>query len=840
MPGSDCYRGVSTTRKRLLSRQIIETIDTVCVGGRSVLLLGDFNLPEIVWKGAGNCPEMQRRTTRAWAFCDMLDQHGLRQHVSEPTRGDAMLDLVVSNLQHCTCEVDVGLFESDHLQTVVTFFVSCPSPVRVTRSTALNYRRADFPGLKECLRLLPWNVLDDLDVDDALELFYQWVDAAIADFIPTVTLKSKFPPWFDGDVKQALREKESAHRQMKRSPTAENCAAFSDRRSRFKSIVSSKYRQYILHLVDDFKSNSKRFWSLLKSIKSSGRGVPALNCDGRIVTDDTERAECFSRSFAAKFSDPTVSVFPDCVSYGIDNLNHFTVMYETVHDILLSLNVHKACGPDGLSARILSECADELAVPMTKLCDLSLRQGKFPTIWKRAHVAPVFKKGDRKDPTNYRPVSLLSICSKILERVVCNQLVAHVAPVLSPAQHGFMAGRSCETNLTCFVGQLWDAIAGGHQTDVIYTDYSSAFTSVNHSLLLHKLHHSYHLSGSALRWFESYLCEREQRVVLNGKTSGWAPVESGVPEGSICGPVLFILFCNDAPSYLNSSCLMYADDMKIFRQICTSDDAVALQTDFDKLSVWSTTWKLKLNPAKCKMITFTLRTKPVTFHYVIHGVTLERVSVIRDLGVLMDSKLTFGPHVDSVVRCANRALGMYLRSLQTSRAVRGRRFRPAPLITGFNAHVRSIMEFGSVVWAGAAKTHLLRLERVQHKMLMWLATHSITPSLSHDYHHLLSHFGIPSVRTRLLQRDFTFLHSVFSGRINSAELVGMFALCAPARRTRGRAILSEPTARVETIRSGLFCRLPRHVNALYERVTDADLFSSRGTFRASVRTFLTL
>ena len=176
---------------------------------------------------------------------------------------------------------------------------------------------------------------------------------------------------------------------------------------------------------------------------------------------------------------------------------------------------------------------------------------------------------------------------------------------------------------------------------------------------------AYHLSGCALRWFESYLCGREQRVVLNGKTSGWARVGSGVPEGSICGPVLFVLFCNDLPSFLNSSCLMYADDIKIVRRVHACDDAVALQNDLNKFCIWSATWKLQLNPTKCKVMTFTLRTKPVTFDYAIHGIALDRVSVMRDLGVLMDSKLTFGPHVDSVVRGANRALGVYLPALAT-------------------------------------------------------------------------------------------------------------------------------------------------------------------------------
>ena len=158
---------------------------------------------------------------------------------------------------------------------------------------------------------------------------------------------------------------------------------------------------------------------------------------------------------------------------------------------------------------------------------------------------------------------------------------------------------------------------------------------------------------------------------------------------------------------------------------------------------------------------------------------------------------------------------------------------PDPIRARVNAHLRSIMEFGSVVWTGAAKTHVQRLERVQHKILMWLVTHSTKPSQSLDYHHLLSHFGVSCIRIRLVQLDLTFLHSLFPGRIKSADIVGMFGLCAPARRSRGRSILHEPTARVETIRAGMFCRLPRHVNEMYERVADAHLFASRATFMTS-------
>ena len=388
------------------------------------------------------------------------------------------------------------------------------------------------------------------------------------------------------------------------------------------------------------------------------------------------------------------------------------------------------------------------------------------------------------------------------------------------------------------MNQLWDSIAEGHQTDVIYTDYSSAFISVNHELLLHKLQNSYHLSGAALDWFRSYLCDREQCVVLNGRKSDWSAVRSGVPEGSICGPILFVLFCNDVARHISSTCLMHTDDMKIDRCVRSPNDAALLQSDLDKFCEWSSAWKLQLNPSKCKAITFSLRKNPVVSTYSINHAILERVSEIRDLGVILDSKLTFGPHIDSVVGRANRALGMYVRSLSSHRATREKKFPPSPLIVGFNAHIRSIVEFGSVIWAGAAKTHLKRIERIQHKFLIWLAVNSTKPCASLDYDVLLQHFEVLSINKRLALNDFNFIHNVFSGRINSPHVLSMFSLAVPSGRTRSRPVLHEPTARVETIRSGMFCRLPRLVNSLCATRPTADLFANKSAFRKEARAFV--
>ena len=190
-----------------------------------------------------------------------------------------------------------------------------------------------------------------------------------------------------------------------------------------------------------------------------------------------------------------------------------------VRSALRLLAPNKACGTDNISARVIVECAEELVVPLTKICRISVAGGVFPERWKQANIIPIFKKGDKKQPQNYRSVSLLSLFGKILERVVYDQLYCHVSSVICIEQHGFVPKRSCATNLAMFLKTAWEAISDGYQTDAIYTDYSAAFQSVNHALIIHKLEHSYSLCDNALKWFVSYLSDRRQRVIVNGETS---------------------------------------------------------------------------------------------------------------------------------------------------------------------------------------------------------------------------------------------------------------------------------------------------------------------------------
>ena len=355
--------------------------------------------------------------------------------------------------------------------------------------------------------------------------------------------------------------------------------------------------------------------------------------------------------------------------------------------------------------------------------------------------------------------------------------------------------------------------------------------------MLFKLNKSYNVSGKALSWLTSFLCSRKQRVILNGKCSRWTKVSSGTPEGSQLSPLLFALFVNDLPDEIQTNSLLFADDVKLYHKICSPEDSRLLQEDLDRLTAWSEAWKLNLNPSKCHSFRITLKKNFIPATYQIRGITLEHREKVRDLGVWLDSKLNFAYHVDLTVSKANKMLGLLMRSLQTGQAAG--RFKVGPILTAYFGNIRSILEYGCVLWGGAAKCHLDRLERVQHKFLIWLAFHVHTsrPSQSLSYHDLLQLFKISSLSQRRLQYDICFVHKILSGRVDSARLLGSFPLHVPQRRTRGalHQLLHVPMPRVETVRRGLFRRAVLVFNAHVGRCPEADPFnSSHVSFKSTV------
>ncbi|CAM4534756.1 unnamed protein product [Lepidochelys kempii] len=294
---------------------------------------------------------------------------------------------------------------------------------------------------------------------------------------------------------------------------------------------------------------------------------------------------------------------PSFVGDKSEELSKIEVSLEEVLELIEKLNSNKSPGPDGIHPRVLKELKCEIAELLTMVCNLSFKSATVPNDWKIANVMPMFKKGSRGDPGNYRPVSLTSVPGKLVETIIKNKIVRHIVEhkLLRKNQHGFCKGRSCLTNLLEIFDGVSRHVDKGDPVDIVYLFFQKAFDKVPHQSLLHKL--SCHgIRGKILSWIENWLKDREQWVGINGKFSEWKGVSSGVPQGSVLGPILFNLFINNLEKGVNSEVAKFADDTKLLKIVKTKADCEELQKDLTKLSDLATKWQMKFNVDKCKVM----------------------------------------------------------------------------------------------------------------------------------------------------------------------------------------------------------------------------------------------
>ena len=314
------------------------------------------------------------------------------------------------------------------------------------------------------------------------------------------------------------------------------------------------------------------------------------------------------------------------------------IQVDEVLKILNKFDYSKAIGPDGLSPRVLKECCHQIASPLCYIFNVSLARGKLPSQWLDANVVAVFKKSDKQQASKYRPVSLLCICGKVSERAIFNIIFPIIKDQIYHLQHGSINGRSTATQLIEVFHDINSVLDNSGQVDMVYLDFSKAFDSVSHELLIHKLS-SFGFHSDLIRWFSAYLTGRRQRLVVDGTYSDWLPVVPGVPQGSILGPLLFVLYINDLPSVAkNTKVALFADDAKCYLNIDSLDDCQLLQNDLNALVDWSSTWELNFHPSKCQVISVTRKRNPFNFDYFMNNTRLSSVKSIKDLGTEISSK----------------------------------------------------------------------------------------------------------------------------------------------------------------------------------------------------------
>ena len=334
-----------------------------------------------------------------------------------------------------------------------------------------------------------------------------------------------------------------------------------------------------------------------------------------------------------------------------------SIAAEGIDKLLKGLSPHKAAGPDKFKPIVLQTLHKELAPILQLIFQRSIDTGKIPDIWKEANVSPIYKKGEKSDPSNYRPISLTCVLCKILEHIVASSLVKHFTEldIFYEMQHGFREKRSCETQLIMLIDELAKNMQMGKQTDLILLDFSKAFDKVAHEKLLLKLHH-YGIRGDTLKWIKDFLDNRKQAVVINGINSEKIPVSSGVPQGSVLGPILFLAYINDLPEQVKSRVRLFADDTALYLAISSTTESEVLQTDLASLEQWEKMWDMQFNPSKCQVLQITKKGKTLDSKYILHNVELESVPAAKYLGVTIADDLSWSKHIDITTKRQTKLL----------------------------------------------------------------------------------------------------------------------------------------------------------------------------------------
>ena len=428
------------------------------------------------------------------------------------------------------------------------------------------------------------------DVDQVWSAMEEKILEAVDACIPSCVMmvgdgaKRRKPRWMNTNIMAQIRKKKKAFNIYLKSKEGEDYLKYVAARNRAKTELRRAVRSFEHELARNAKADPKAFYKYVNSRSKTRPVITNLHGNnGELIQDEAGIAEEFNGFFASVFTTEDVTNVPDVIpDPKVVKLTDITLMENEVYNILKKVKANSSPGPDGIHPRVLKECALELSSPLHDLFTMLFRTERVPTAWKAGNITPIHKKGSRVRVENYRPISLTSVVSKCMERIVRDRMLKHMINngILSERQHGFVPGRSCVTQLLEVLDLWTEALESGVSIDAVYLDFAKAFDMVPHERMLAKLR-GYGVDGAVLEWTRSFLTGRRQRVCIRGTESVWTEVRSGIPQGSVLGPILFVIYINDLPDVISSYVYMYADDTKIFRVIGDDGDANSLQRDLD-------------------------------------------------------------------------------------------------------------------------------------------------------------------------------------------------------------------------------------------------------------------
>ena len=645
----------------------------------------------------------------------------------------------------------------------------------VTNTQMYNYSKGDFEKINFNLNLVNWNQLKNQcnGVDHYLDILYQHLYTNIDSHIPKIKYnyyklvsnileKRKMLFCYKFTNKEIFKEKHKSLRAL--------CKVISKR----------DYNLMINNITQNRSTNPKKLWDFVNN-KSNEYPKTMYYCNSE-SNNESELSELFANYFKSVYVNGNLDNSirtNNIINSNCSFLHRIEITQKDIFDAVQDLKAHSSSGPDKIKPVLVIKCIEGLIQPLLILYNMIIDSGKFPSKFKSSFVIPIYKSGQKNMINNYRPIAIINVFSKILEKILFNKLSVHLNKFIIPEQHGGYPGRSTVTNLLVFNEYVSDAFSKNKSVQVAYLDIAKAFDTVDTSIIVNKLEQC-GITGMLLCLIKNYLSDRKLIVKFNNVTSNPFNATTGIPQGSNLRSLLFNIFMNDVYKVIKfSKFLLFIDDLKIFLEYSDINELELLQNDIQSLEKWAHDNKINFNLKKCFTVNYTKNKNPMNNNLALNNKVLENVSSIKDLGILFQYDLDFNNHIESVILKSLKKVN-YLKF--KCKAI----WNISLLTQLYNALVKSSLMYGSIIWSPCNNNTIYELEKVQNKFLKFLSWRTNRPMtyLDHDYSFIKNHSNIMSLQSSRFKNDMSFIFKLVNGIIDCPELFNKIKFYEPVNPLR--------------------------------------------------------
>lgn len=747
---------------------INERICDLCTCAHPSLVLGDFNYSDIEWP----CTDKFALDNTSRAFIDMCESTRLQQLVTKVTRIDKIngedrtLDLVLSNKPELVSEIDVydHFSVSDHLIIKFTLSLEHALPSYTYRK---DFQNANYDLINSQLATIDWTALFTplQHVDLMYDLLLKVLQKCIEDLVPLIKVSAngkKLPE----HVQRLLSDRFSLWQKSINTGSLEDKQKFAKYNKKCKRELDKYNRAVEKKIIESGDRN--RFFKHIKTCISSTSGVDALvDENGLVVSDNSSKAELLARSFSTVFVLDN-GVLPQVTVRKLPSEPNLVFPCHIICSLIESWRKSACKTPDNLNLSFIKKVAVPISIALEYIFNHSFLITQIPKVWKHSIVTPIKKQPPFSNPLNFRPVSITSFFCRVFEKILVKYLIKFCEKhkLLPDEQYGFRKDRSIELQMLDALEYWTKETSTGRPVDIVYFDYAKAFDRVSHAKLVHKLE-SIGIPRPCLLWITEYLRNRTFQVRVKDSLSSSFPVTSGVPQGSVLGPLLFLLYTAELPSMVQKNgiiCKMFADDLKIYRGFKNDVSRTIMQDAIDAVSLWSNEWQLPIATQKCAVLHLGKNNnKDNSIIYSLNGIAIQAKERVRDLGFIVDRGLTFSSHCRMIAVKARTASHLILRALRSN--------KKETLLKAYRIYIRSILESSSTVFSPYQQKDIDVLEKVQnyftrrvHRRCEINQQADMPTSTVRN-----ATMSLKSLKTRRNENDLFVLYKLISGKIQLSD-----------------------------------------------------------------------